>query len=128
MRVCEAPACGGSLEGRRSTARFCDDACRERAKRARGGARTGVIGRPREREYEVDENGCWNWLLATNRGGYGLVCREGRTRIAHVWFWVQQHGPVPEGRELHHRCENERCVNPEHLEPLTRAEHVAVHA
>lgn len=33
-----------------------------------------------------------------------------------------------EGLEVHHECGVRRCVNPEHLVPLTRAEHAAVHA
>src|SRR4051794_12759214 len=41
---------------------------------------TGQIGRPRSTEHEVDPvTGCWEWLLARNKEGYGLVVRDGRT-------------------------------------------------
>jgi hypothetical protein len=31
-------------------------------------------------------------------------------------------GPIPDGKELHHRCGVYACWNPEHLEPVTHAE------
>ena len=36
-------------------------------------------------------------------------------------------GPIPPRRTVHHICENARCVNTEHLQVLTLAEHVRVH-
>jgi hypothetical protein len=33
-------------------------------------------------------------------------------------------GPIPEGLELDHLCRNTRCVNPEHLEPVTGRENL----
>jgi hypothetical protein len=30
--------------------------------------------------------------------------------------------------ELHHLCEEKRCVNPGHLEPLPKLDHIARHS
>jgi len=30
-------------------------------------------------------------------------------------LWVKRHGPIPTGTQLNHRCDNERCVRPDHL-------------
>lgn len=86
-------------------------------------------GRPRKkRMYEVLENGCWRWLLSVNpMSEYGLVWRDGKSRIAHRWMYEQHKGPIPEGLQLHHICHNRWCVNPDHLQPVTRAEHAKLH-
>ncbi|MGZ6854085.1 MAG: HNH endonuclease [Mycobacteriaceae bacterium] len=31
-------------------------------------------------------------------------------------------GPIPRGLELDHLCRNRRCVNPDHLEPVSHRE------
>jgi hypothetical protein len=36
-------------------------------------------------------------------------------------------GPIPEGLTIDHLCTNKACVNPEHLEPVTRGENVRRH-
>src|SRR5579875_2061936 len=41
--------------------------------------------------------------------------------------WVRTHGPVPSNVVLHHACENRRCVNIDHLHPMSQDEHVLEH-
>jgi HNH endonuclease len=78
---------------------------------------------PRLRDQiHVDALGCWNWL-GYKRDGYGSAHRDdGRTVIAHRYVYELLVGPVPAGLELDHLCRNRPCVNPEHLEPVTRQE------
>jgi len=61
---------------------------------------------------------CWLWLQALVTG-YGRFWDGRREWKAHVFAWVEQHGPVPEGLQLDHLCRVRRCVRPEHLEPVT---------
>jgi hypothetical protein len=55
------------------------------------------------------------------------------TAVGHIagqpmrFIYEEVVGPIPAAHELHHRCENPRCVNPDHLEPVTRAEHAKRH-
>lgn len=42
----------------------------------------------------------------------------------HRFMWEQQHGPVPEGHELDHKCKNRACCNTEHLQVLDRTTHL----
>ncbi len=69
--------------------------------------------------------GCWEWTGA-KRKGYGCL-REGgkgsRLLDAHRLSYQLFVGPIPEGYDLHHRCENPGCVRPSHLEPLARRDH-----
>lgn len=71
---------------------------------------------------------CWIWQNPLDQYGYGrvMVWQDGRSwcRRAHRLAYALWVGPIPEGRELHHRCEVRACLNPDHLQPVTRREHV----
>ena len=102
-----------------------------------------TIARPAAERFvakvKIDEaTGCWLWTAARYPGGYGAfgVSREGRRWgmvSAHRWSYEHHVGPIPAGLDLDHTCHNEapdcpggndcvhrRCVNPSHLEPVTR--------
>lgn len=70
---------------------------------------------------EVGED-CWVWTGQLNNKGYGLASVRNRKRAAHLVLWELLVGPVPPGLELDHLCRVRRCVNPDHLEPVTRSE------
>lgn len=64
--------------------------------------------------------GCWIWSGRVHQR-YGQASHG---RVAHRLVYEQRRGPIPEGMELDHTCRNTLCVNPDHLEPVTRAENV----
>lgn len=50
-----------------------------------------------------------------------------RKRYVYRLRWEAIHGPLPDGHLLHHLCDNPWCINVEHLEAMTHAEHAALH-
>lgn len=75
---------------------------------------------------KVDVGLCWEWTASLNRkGGYGSFRVGGRLVSAHRWLWETLVGPIPAKHDLDHLCRNRRCVNPDHLEPVTRSVNLA---
>ena len=70
------------------------------------------------------ETGCWLWTGSKNRNGYGKFWYHGRTGTAFRFAYKFWHGPLPPGHEPDHLCENKICVNPDHLEGVTRRENL----
>lgn len=87
---------------------------------------TGVYPRrpPVERFLEkVDRDGllgCWRWTGAVSRHGYGQAELAGVRHNAHRVAYLLLVGPIPAGYDIDHLCRNRVCVNPAHLEPVTR--------
>lgn len=86
------------------------------------------MGRSRIVErWTVDSvTGCWLWKLKVGNSGYGDSWdpTTKSVRKAHLVVYEELVGPIPEGLELDHvytrGCRHKHCVNPAHLEPVTR--------
>lgn len=63
---------------------------------------------------------CWNWTGCLTKGeknktGYGTIWYNGKQRNAHRVAYEILVGPIPEGLNVLHTCDNSPCVNPAHL-------------
>jgi hypothetical protein len=58
---------------------------------------------------------CWEWQAASNNIGYGFIRDEGKMRTAHRVSYEQHIGPIPQGKQVLHTCDNPKCINPAHL-------------
>lgn len=70
--------------------------------------------------------GCWEWRGPLTPGGYGhaRLADSARPHTAHRVSYMYTKGEIPEGMVILHRCDNPRCVNPEHLRPGTQKENL----
>ena len=65
---------------------------------------------------KVDQkNGCWEWTASLQSQGYGCFGINGRIELAHRLSYQHFYGPIPDGMQVLHRCDNPPCVNPLHL-------------
>lgn len=62
--------------------------------------------------------GCWVWNGYRDDDGYGQVWYAGRAHWAHRVAFALFVRPLKWGETVHHRCLNESCCNPSHLEAL----------
>lgn len=81
-------------------------------------------------------SGCWLWTASIDKQGYGHIMVRGKLHRAHRYSYEAFIGSIPDGIEIDHTCHTKSieiceggagcfhrlCVNPEHLEPVTRTE------
>lgn len=75
----------------------------------------------------LDENGCWVWQGCVNNSGYGklnvrLPGRVHKQLYAHRAAFEEYIRPLAAHEEVDHTCCNRLCINPLHLEAVTRSE------
>ncbi len=67
---------------------------------------------------------CWLWTSAHNVYGYGVFRLGQKVVMAHRLSYVIANGDLDDNLSLDHLCRVHNCVNPAHLEPVTRGENV----
>lgn len=70
---------------------------------------------------KVDKSGpCWLWMGYCDPGGYGRLTQDGVSRLVHRAVYESIFGST--ASEIDHACRVPRCVNPDHLRPVTSAQ------
>lgn len=67
---------------------------------------------------------CWTWNAATDNFGYGRIWYNGRMEPAYRVSWIIHNGPIPDGQNVLHKCDNPPCTNSAHLFLGTQSENL----
>ena len=69
------------------------------------------------------ECGCWYWTGATDSGGYSKFKLRGKTIVLHRYAYERLIGEIPDEMTIDHlSCTSRRCINPAHMQIVTRSE------
>jgi hypothetical protein len=75
-------------------------------------------------------NGCRVWTGNCLPRGYPLVGKGGHgngNMYAHRAAYELVKGKIPRHKQIHHVCENVRCINPDHMIAVTHQQHRRLH-
>lgn len=65
--------------------------------------------------YVRKTSGCWLWAGGVGATGYGRFHLEGKATSAHRAAYRLFVGPIPNGKNVCHKCDVRGCVRPSHL-------------
>lgn len=76
------------------------------------------------KKIRVSSSGCWEWQAGKDKAGYGRFCIGKRQIYLHRFIYEYYHGQICPDLTIDHLCRNRSCVNPLHLEQVTKKENI----
>lgn len=73
--------------------------------------------------HTIRNGDCLEWTRAKQTRGYGVLW-DGKQKLAHRVMYELANGPIPDGLELMHSCDNPSCINLAHLSIGTHKENM----
>ena len=77
-----------------------------------------------EGRVSVAESGCWEWPYLDTTGYPRAVIGNKHIAVHRMSLEAKHEAPLG-SQAAHHMCANTKCVNPEHLQPVTHRDNVA---
>lgn len=120
-RICSVSECGMFVEAKSMCSKHYYRQKRGQSVEGASQYDKPLIERFFEKVNKTDT--CWEWIAFKNPKGYGYFRVDGFVYKAHRWSWEQTNGPIEGDLTIDHVvCQNTSCVNPSHMELVTRSE------
>lgn len=133
--VKECQWCQQEFETRRAAVKYCSEPCKKDAAKDRRlkslsplryayehGDNAGIIDALKDGST-ITPSGCWEWKRIND--GYPRAVFGTKWIAVHRLSLEAKHGAPLGEQAAHHMCANTKCVNPDHLQPVTHRENTA---
>lgn len=125
LRICARPQCKKQYRPCHKKQQYCSHTCWNFISRTKPKRRRPIEDRFWEKVDKTPGHGpkgdCWIWTAGHLPKGYGSLVRyeslgkERKSVLAHRLAWEFEHGPIPDGMNVLHKCDNPPCVRHNHL-------------
>src|SRR5690606_6189427 len=84
------------------------------------------MSKPKAIEWIETEKGCFEVIshVSNKQNRYPSFVRNGIRRQLSRYIYEECFGAIPEGHVVMHKCDNTKCINPEHLNVGTQSDNV----
>jgi hypothetical protein len=77
--------------------------------------------------YSKKTGVCFQWSSTSKTGMHGRIRHKNKLVYPHRLVYMAAKGYIPPGYDIHHKCGNPLCCNPEHMIAIEHGKHSKLH-